>query len=137
LGEWCYGILGTRSTLADQFKAEQSAIFFVEENLLRPPSPQQTNGRKRKAKKAQLDSSDEEEEDAEVVQKKAVSFFFSAYVSEPDLSHLTLDSITDSCSEEKKCQHQAQLYQRFPPSYSRNWVFSRRGSTLRASSRKD
>lgn len=59
VGEWCYGILGVRSTLADQFKAQQSAIFFVEENLLLP-SPGRVNSRKRSAKTAQLDGSDEE-----------------------------------------------------------------------------
>ncbi|GAA5992964.1 hypothetical protein JCM5350_003062 [Sporobolomyces pararoseus] len=66
VGEWCYGIVGTRSTLADQFKAEQSAIFFTEENLMLPsPQKQPSNGRKRKVNAAHLDSSDEEEEQEE------------------------------------------------------------------------
>ncbi|GAA5969844.1 hypothetical protein JCM3765_004593 [Sporobolomyces pararoseus] len=66
LGEWCYGVVGTRSTLADQFKAEQSAIFFTEENLILPsPQKQAVNGKKRKVKAARLDSSDEEEEPEE------------------------------------------------------------------------
>ncbi|GAA6018689.1 hypothetical protein JCM11491_001262 [Sporobolomyces phaffii] len=48
VGEWCYGILGTRSTLADQFKAEQSGVFFTDENLL-PEAPPTRTQKKRQA----------------------------------------------------------------------------------------
>ncbi|GAA5969948.1 hypothetical protein JCM21900_002450 [Sporobolomyces salmonicolor] len=95
VGEWNYGITGTRSFLADQYKAEAAAVLYREENLL-PEAPPPPNGieveaalsgtfdevidavggvarpgasgrtgRKRRAVEAELDSEDGDKQDDE------------------------------------------------------------------------
>lgn len=76
VGEWSYGITGTRTTMADQFKAEQTGLFFTEEAMIprpvEPAPPQQRKGKKRNARKAQLDSEDEEgSSDVEIVEDES------------------------------------------------------------------
>ncbi|GAA5942532.1 E3 ubiquitin-protein ligase IRC20 [Sporobolomyces koalae] len=65
VGEWCYGIAGTRSSLADQTKAEQIALFYTDENLL--PAKRKENNKKRTARVARLDDSDDESNSDESV----------------------------------------------------------------------
>ncbi|GAA5889557.1 hypothetical protein JCM5296_005984 [Sporobolomyces johnsonii] len=95
VGEWIYGITGTRSFLADQYKAEAAAVLYREENLLPEatppphgleidaalhgtfeemidavggvarPSASGRGGRKRRAAEAELDSEGGDEQDDE------------------------------------------------------------------------